>query len=91
MRAFLTTVALSLFWLLVVKTYNIYNFFAIIEAMKEFLKEFGKLIYDFAKIIFAVAIITPLIKDGSFSLYAIGVAGVLVVLGSIIIYKGGER
>jgi len=59
--------------------------------MKELLKEFGKLTYDLAKITFAVAIITPLVKDGEFSLYAIGGAVGLILFGSYIIYKGSER
>jgi len=59
--------------------------------MKDLLKEFGKLIYDIAKIIFAVAIVAPLVKEGKFSLYAIFIAAALIVAGSYIIYKGGEK
>jgi hypothetical protein len=59
--------------------------------MEHLLGEFGKFIYDLAKITFAVAIISPIIKDGSFSLYAIIVASILVLLGSYIIYKGDKR
>jgi len=59
--------------------------------MNDLLKEFGKLIYDLAKITFAVAIITPLVKNGEFSLYAIGGAIGLILLGSYIIYKGNAK
>jgi len=38
---------------------------------KDTLKEFGKLFYDFAKIIFAVALITPAIKGDSISVTVI--------------------
>ena len=61
------------------------------DTMRHLLNEFGKFIYDLAKITFAVAIISPIIKDGSFSLYAVIVASVLVLLGSYIIYKGGKK
>jgi len=56
--------------------------------MKSLLKEFGKLIYDLAKITFAVAIITPLVKNGDYSVYAIVGALGLILIGSYIIYKG---
>ena len=59
--------------------------------MKDLLKEFGKLVYDLAKIIFAVAIIAPLVKEGKFSIYPILVAAALIAVGSYIIYKGGRK
>jgi hypothetical protein len=59
--------------------------------MKNLFNEFGKLIYDLAKITFAVAIVTPLVKDGQFSLYATSGAVFLVVMGSYIIYLGGKK
>jgi len=58
--------------------------------MKDLLKEFGKLIYDLAKITFAVAILTPLVRGGAYSMYAIFGAVGLVFLGSYIIYKGNQ-
>ena len=58
--------------------------------MRNLFKEFGKLIYDIAKIIFAVAIVTPLVKDNAISIYAIFVAVGLIAFGSYIIYKGDE-
>ena len=60
-------------------------------AMKDLLKEFGKLVYDLAKITFAVAIVTPLVKNGEFSFYAVFGAAVLIAAGSYIIYKGGQQ
>ena len=59
--------------------------------MNDFYKEFGKLIYDFAKITFAVAIITPLVRDGNYSLYPIFTVLGLIVVGSYIIYKGTKN
>lgn len=60
-------------------------------SMKDLLKEFGKLVYDLAKITFAVAIVTPLVKNGEFSLYAVFGAAALIIVGSYIIYKGGQQ
>ena len=58
---------------------------------KEFLKEVGKFILDLTKIIFAIAIITPFVKDGSYNIYAIGGASVLFILGTYITYKGVQN
>ena len=59
--------------------------------MNDLLKEIGKLIYDFAKITFAVAIITPLVKKEEYSLYAIFAVVFLVFLGTFIIYRGSKQ
>lgn len=59
--------------------------------MRELLTELGKLIYDIAKITFALAILSPVIKSGSFSLYAIMGVVILISVGSYIIYRGAQK
>ena len=59
--------------------------------MKELLKEFAKFVFDLAKITFAVAIITPFVTEGSFSVYAVLVAIILAIIGSVIFYKGAKN
>ena len=59
--------------------------------MNDFYKEFGKLIYDFAKITFAVAIITPIVKSGEYSFYPIVTVVGLIVVGSYLVYKGTKN
>ncbi len=56
--------------------------------MKDLLKEIGKYFFDISKIVLAVAVLTPLVKDGSYNIYAIGGASMLFILGSYITYKG---
>lgn len=58
--------------------------------MKDLLKELGKLSFDFAKVIFALAIITPVLKDESFNYWSIIAVIVCVAFGSACIYKGGK-
>lgn len=58
--------------------------------MKNLLKEIGKYFFDISKIVLAIAVLTPLVKDGSYSFYAIFGAGALFVLGAYITYKGVE-
>ena len=55
---------------------------------KETIKEFGKLLYDFAKIGLAVAVLAPLAKGENISLPAIFSVLVVVLLGTYIINKG---
>ena len=55
---------------------------------KETLKEIGKLSFDIAKIVFAVAILTPLIKNICVNYSAITGAIALVLGGIILINKG---
>ena len=55
---------------------------------KETIKEFGKLVYDFAKIGLAVAIITPLAKGEDISFVSIFSVVIVVFLGTYIINKG---
>ena len=56
--------------------------------MKDLLKELGKYFFDISKIVLAIAVLTPLVKSGSYNYYAIGGAGVLFILGAYITYKG---
>ncbi|MCE3037494.1 hypothetical protein LW135_06625 [Helicobacter sp. faydin-H20] len=58
--------------------------------MKDLLKELGKLSFDFAKVVFAIGIITPLFKDGSYNIWSLISTSALVALGAILIYKGGK-
>lgn len=59
--------------------------------MRELLTELGKLAYDIAKILFALAILSPIIQMGSFSLYAVMAIGILLSIGSYIIYRGAQK
>ncbi len=58
---------------------------------KETLKEIGKLSFDIAKIVFAIAILTPLIKDIGINYYAIVGAFALISGGIILINKGTKE
>lgn len=55
---------------------------------KETIKEVGKLFLDLAKIIFAVAIITPLVKDGDFQIIVVLLALVSIIIGIYLTNKG---
>ena len=55
---------------------------------KETFKEVGKLFLDFTKIIFAVAILTPFIKDGNVQIITILPAFLTGVIGVYLINKG---
>ena len=55
---------------------------------KEALKELGKFSLDLAKIVFAVAILTPFLKTGNLDLRAIGSGFLLMINGVILINKG---
>jgi len=57
---------------------------------KEFLKEVGKFILDLTKVIFAIAIITPLVKDGGFHMAPIAFGTVTAIFGMYILKKGVE-
>lgn len=57
---------------------------------KETIKEVGKLFLDFTKIIFAIAFLTPFIKDGDFEIVPV-IAGVLTaIIGTYLINKGAK-
>lgn len=58
---------------------------------KETIKELGKLGVDLAKIIFAIAILQPLLKSGNINIYAIVGALALAIGGIILINEGAEN
>ena len=58
---------------------------------KETVKEMGKLSFDIAKIITAIAILQPLIRDEKISLIAIFSALIFMVGGIILINKGAKN
>lgn len=59
--------------------------------MKDFLKETGKYLYDVSKILLGMAILTPLLKDGTIAYVAIAVSFGAFAVGAVLIYKGGEK
>lgn len=58
---------------------------------KEAIKELGKLFFDAAKIIFAVAILTPLVKGSEPELIPFFSASASVLIGTILINKGTQN
>ena len=66
-------------------------FYCIISTMKDLFKELGKLLYDIVKILLAVAVVTPYIKNEPTPIIVIQFIIILVVLGSILIFLGGEK
>ena len=58
---------------------------------KETIKEIGKLNIDLAKIVFAIAILTPLIKTGSIDYKALLSSLGLIISGVILINKGTKE
>ena len=57
---------------------------------KETIKEFGKLIYDFAKIGGAITLITPFAQDKPISISAIEVVVIAIIVGTYLINKGTQ-
>jgi len=57
---------------------------------RETFKEIGKFGLDIAKIIFAVAILQPIIKSGSINWTAIGGAIAFAIGGVLLINKGAK-
>jgi len=55
---------------------------------KETIKELGKHTLDISKIVLALAIITPLVKDENISFAVIVVFGVLILIGTYLTNKG---
>lgn len=55
---------------------------------KETVKELGKLCFDGAKIIFGVAIITPLVQDGGMNMGMLSLTIFCTFLGIYLINKG---
>ena len=61
------------------------------EAMKrETIKEAGKLLLDFTKIIVAIAIITPLVKSGETEIAPFIFAAISALSGLYLINKGAK-
>jgi len=58
---------------------------------KETLKEIEKLSFDIAKIVFAIAILTPLLKDAGVNYSGIAGAIALILGGTILINKGTKE
>jgi hypothetical protein len=59
--------------------------------MNEFLKETGKYCYDISKIILALAVFTPLVKNEPLNIVFIFVASGFIITGAFMIYKGGTK
>ena len=57
---------------------------------KETIKEAGKLLLDFTKIIVAVAIITPLVKNGQMEIAPFIFAAIAAISGLYLIDKGAK-
>jgi hypothetical protein len=55
---------------------------------KETIKEVGKLFLDLSKIIFAVAIVAPLMKDGDFQIIVVILALLSSIIGIYLTNKG---
>ena len=58
---------------------------------KETTKEIGKLFFDLTKIIFAIAILTPLLKEGTLEILTIIPATLTALLGIYFINKGAKN
>ena len=57
---------------------------------KETLKELGKFGIDLSKIIFAIAILQPLLKNGTINIIAI-IGGIALATGGIILINEGAN
>jgi len=57
---------------------------------KEAIKEVGKLFFDVAKIVFAVAIVTPLVKGGEVEVIPLFFVVEVVLIGLYLINKGTQ-
>jgi len=57
---------------------------------KEAIKEVGKLFFDVAKIVFAVAIVTPLVKGGEVELIPLFFVAEVILIGLYLINKGTQ-
>ena len=58
---------------------------------KETKKEFGKLIFDFTKIGFGIAFLTPLVKGTEISLYILIPIFLGIIIGLYLIDKGANE
>lgn len=59
--------------------------------MKELFKEIGKYLFDISKIVLGLAIVTPLVREGSLSAYPIFIALLLFGGGATLVYLGGKK
>lgn len=57
---------------------------------KETLKEIGKYHLDVSKILMALAVISPVVKEGSISYWVVLVIAVIFTVGVILINKGSN-
>lgn len=57
---------------------------------KETIKEIGKLFLDFTKIIFAIAFLTPFMKDGHFEILPIVAGFFTAIFGVYLTNKGAK-
>lgn len=57
---------------------------------KETIKEAGKLLLDFTKVVLAVAIIAPYVKDGHIEITPFVFAGISTIFGLYLINKGAK-
>jgi len=57
---------------------------------KETLKESGKYILDLSKIVIAMAVITPFVKDSHFEIAPLIIAGASSLVGLYLINKGAK-
>jgi len=58
--------------------------------MRHLLKELGKYFFDISKILLAVAVITPFVKNANISIGALILSIALMAVGSYFAYKGGK-
>ena len=59
--------------------------------MKDLLREFGKLFYDIAKILIAIAVVTPFVKNEQTPTIIIYIIVMAICIGSMSIFLGGEK
>ena len=69
-----------------VKSFLWYNH----HMKKETLKELGKYFLDISKILLALTLITPFMKQGDFSLIAVLITLVLFAVGVVLTNKGAK-
>lgn len=55
--------------------------------MKKLYFETGKYLYDISKIVLALAVITPFIKDESINVISLMIAPIIFVVGAILIKR----
>ena len=57
---------------------------------KETIKEMGKFFLDLAKIVFAIAILTPLVTNDKFEIAPVAIGIVIVIAGIYLTNKGAK-